>query len=111
MSTTGFNFAKTGANVRIADFIAFVSDRATEQVLKSFVLEQAMPHVHIVLGGIDDAIAYVGKLERSPLFLLIDLQAPPCHCPILAGCQKCANHRSRWSHWAYATTLACSGAC
>jgi pilus assembly protein CpaE len=73
MSTTGFNFAKTSANVRIADFIAFVSDRATEQVLKTFVLEQAMPHVHIVIGGIDDAIAYVGKLERSPLFLLVDL--------------------------------------
>lgn len=73
MSTTGFNFTKAGAGVRIADFIAFVSDRATEQVLKSFVLEQAMPHVHIVIGGIDDAIAYVAKLERSPLFLLVDL--------------------------------------
>jgi pilus assembly protein CpaE len=73
MTTTGFKFSKTSANVRVADFIAFVSDRATEQVLKNFVLEQAMPHVHIVIGGIDDAIAYVGKLERSPLFLLVDL--------------------------------------
>jgi pilus assembly protein CpaE len=73
MSTTEFNFVKTSANVRVADFIAFVSDRATEQVLKTFVLEQAMPHVHIVIGGIDDAITYVGKLERSPLFLMVDL--------------------------------------
>src|SRR5258708_39985623 len=73
MSTTGFNLKKAGAGVRIADFIAFVSDRATEQVLKSFVLEQAMPHVHIVIGGIDDAIAYLSKIERSPLFLLVDL--------------------------------------
>ena len=56
MSTTGFNLTRSGAGVRIADFIAFVSDRATEQVLKSFVLEQAMPHVHVVIGGIDDAI-------------------------------------------------------
>jgi pilus assembly protein CpaE len=73
MSTTGFKPTKTGAGTRIADFIAFVSDRATEQVLKSFVLEQAMPHVHVVIGGIDDAIAYVAKLDRSPLFLLVDL--------------------------------------
>jgi pilus assembly protein CpaE len=73
MSTTGFNLTKAGAGVRIADFIAFVSDRATERVLKTFVLEQAMPHVHVVIGGIDDAIAYVAKLDRSPLFLLVDL--------------------------------------
>jgi pilus assembly protein CpaE len=73
MSTTGFNLTKAGAGVRAADFIAFVSDRTTEQVLKRFVLEQAMPHVHIVTGSIDDAIAYVAKLERSPLFLLVDL--------------------------------------
>ncbi|MEA3127698.1 MAG: pilus assembly protein CpaE [Caballeronia sp.] len=73
MSTTGFNLTKTAAGVRIADFIAFVSDRATERVLKTFVLEQAMPHVHVVIGGIDDAIAHVAKLERSPLFLLVDL--------------------------------------
>jgi pilus assembly protein CpaE len=73
MSTTEFNLAKAKSGVRIADFIAFVTDRATEQVLKSFVLEQAMPHVHIAIGGVDDAIAYLAKLERSPLFLLVDL--------------------------------------
>lgn len=73
MSTKGFNFTKGQAGVRIADFIAFVADRNTEQVLKNFVLEYAMPHVHIAIGGIDDAIAYVSKLERSPLFLLVDL--------------------------------------
>jgi pilus assembly protein CpaE len=73
MSTKGFNFTKGQAGVRIADFIAFVADRNTEQILKSFVLEYAMPHVHIAIGGIDDAIAYVSKLERSPLFLLVDL--------------------------------------
>lgn len=73
MSLTELNFTK-GAAVRAADFIAFVADRATEQVLKSFVLEHAMPHVHIAVGGIDDAIAYLLKIERSPLFLLVDLQ-------------------------------------
>ncbi|TCK38742.1 pilus assembly protein CpaE [Paraburkholderia sp. BL8N3] len=74
MSTTEFSFLKAKSGVRVADFIAFVADRKTEQVLKSFVLEQAMPHVHIAVGGIDDAIAYLSKIERSPLFLLVDLQ-------------------------------------
>ncbi len=73
MSLTELNFNKS-AQTRVADFIAFVADRATEQVLKSFVLEHAMPHVHIAVGGIDDAIAYLLKIERSPLFLLVDLQ-------------------------------------
>ena len=73
MSTTDFSLKKVKSGVRIADFIAFVADRKTEQALKDFVLEQAMPHVHIAIGGIDDAIAYLKKIERSPLFLLVDL--------------------------------------
>jgi pilus assembly protein CpaE len=74
MSTTEFLKNKGKAAARAADFIAFVADRKTEQVLKSFVLEQAMPHVHIAVGTVDDAIAYLEKIERSPLFLMIDLQ-------------------------------------
>jgi pilus assembly protein CpaE len=73
MSTTEFRVSKAKSGARVADFIAFVTDRATEQILKSFVLEEAMPHVHIVLGSIDDAIAYLSKIERSPQFLLVDL--------------------------------------
>jgi len=73
MSTTAFNHSKTKAAVRSADFMAFVADRNTEQALKSFVLEQAMPHTHIAIGSIDEAIAYLSKIERSPLFLLVDL--------------------------------------
>ncbi|CAM2152886.1 pilus assembly protein CpaE [Pararobbsia alpina] len=72
-TTTELSFSKGKAGARAADFIAFVSDRQTEQTLKSFVLEQAMPHVHIAVGNIDDTIAYVSKLERSPVFLLVDL--------------------------------------
>jgi pilus assembly protein CpaE len=74
MSTTESNFPKAKTAVRVADFIAFVADRATEQVLKSFVLEETMPHTHIAIGGIDEAIAYLTKVPRSPLFLLVDLQ-------------------------------------
>ncbi|SAL80795.1 response regulator receiver domain-containing protein [Caballeronia choica] len=74
MSTTELSFMKAKSGVRNADFIAFVADRKTEQVLKSFVLEQAMPHAHIAIGNVEDAIAHLSKIERSPLFLLVDLQ-------------------------------------
>jgi len=65
--------AKTRTTARVADFVAFVADKETERVLKSFVLEQAMPHAFIAIGGVDDAIEYLGKVERSPQFLMIDL--------------------------------------
>jgi pilus assembly protein CpaE len=71
--STDFSFQKVKTTDRIVDFIAFVADRNTEQVLKSYVLEQAMPHAHVAIGGVADAIAYLLKIERSPLFLLIDL--------------------------------------
>jgi len=58
---------------RVADFVAFVADKETERVLKSFVLEQAMPHAYVAVGGIDDAVEYLAKVERSPLFLMVDL--------------------------------------
>jgi pilus assembly protein CpaE len=73
MSTISLSLSKSTVGTRVADFIAFVSDRKTEQVLKSFVLEQAMPHTHIAVGGVNDAIAYLSKIERSPQFLLVDL--------------------------------------
>jgi pilus assembly protein CpaE len=73
MSTTEFNLTKGNTATRVADFIAFVNDRKTEQVLKSFVLDQAMPHTYIAIGGVNDAIAYLSKIERSPQFLLVDL--------------------------------------
>jgi len=73
MSTTELNLQKGKAGARAADFIAFVADKKTEQVLKSYVLEQAMPHTHIAIGGVNDAIALLAKLDRSPLFLLVDL--------------------------------------
>jgi len=73
MSTTEFNASKSKAGIRAAEFIAFVADKKTEQVLKIYVLEQAMPHTYIAIGGVNDAIALLGKLDRSPLFLLVDL--------------------------------------
>ncbi|MGI4985522.1 MAG: AAA family ATPase [Janthinobacterium lividum] len=73
MSSNDLSLSKSRATAKVADFIAFVADRETEQVLKRFVLEQAMPHTHIGLGGIDEAIAYLEKTERSPQFLIVDL--------------------------------------
>jgi len=73
MSTIEFNLTKTRSAMRVAEFVAFVADTDTEQVLKRFVLEEAMPHVYIAIGNIGDAIAHLSKLERSPQFLLVDL--------------------------------------
>ncbi|CAD6552892.1 hypothetical protein LMG28727_05439 [Paraburkholderia kirstenboschensis] len=73
MATIDFSFTKSNSGPRLAEFIAFVGDRKTEQVLKSFVLEQAMPHTHVAIGGVNEAIAHLSKVERSPQFLLIDL--------------------------------------
>ena len=72
--STEFSLTKSKSGARNADFIAFVADRKTEQIVKSFVLEQAMPHAHVAVGNVDDAIAYLAKIDRSPLFLLVDLQ-------------------------------------
>ncbi|WP_429500209.1 AAA family ATPase [Robbsia andropogonis] len=58
---------------RVADFVAFVSDKETEQVLRRYVLDQALPHVHVAIGTIDEAIAYLAKVDRSPMLLMIDL--------------------------------------
>lgn len=74
MSTTEATLPRAKTAVRVADFVAFVADSNTEQVLKTFVLEQAMPHAHIAIGGIDDARLYLSRVARSPLFLLMDLQ-------------------------------------
>ncbi|MGF6902253.1 AAA family ATPase [Paraburkholderia sp. GAS348] len=73
--STDFSFRKGTTAIRAVDFIAFVADHNTEQVLKNYVLEQAMPHAHVAIGGIEDAILYLSKIERSPLFLLVDLHA------------------------------------
>jgi pilus assembly protein CpaE len=75
MSTIEFNLTKSRPSVRVADFVAFVADKETEQVLKRFVLEEAMPHVHIAIGSVDDAIVHLSKLDRSPQFLLVDLHS------------------------------------
>ncbi|MGF6415180.1 AAA family ATPase [Paraburkholderia sp. MM5482-R1] len=58
-----------------ADFVAFVADRESEQVLKSFVLDEALPHTFIAEGGIEEAIARLSSMEHSPKLLLVDLQS------------------------------------
>ncbi len=74
MSTIESASLRTKSGPRVADFVAFVGDRQTEQVLKSFVIDEAMPHVYIAIGNINDAIAHIAKVGRSPRLLLVDLQ-------------------------------------
>ncbi|TCF96616.1 pilus assembly protein CpaE [Paraburkholderia strydomiana] len=73
MSTIELNLTKGRSAPRVANFVAFVADKDTEHALKSFVLEEAMPHVYIAIGNVDDAIAHLSKVDRSPQFLLVDL--------------------------------------
>jgi pilus assembly protein CpaE len=74
MSMIG-SFIKPGKSDGIAaDFVAFVADRESEQVLKSFVLDEAVPHTHIEEGGIENAIARLSGTDHSPKLLLVDLQ-------------------------------------
>lgn len=74
MSMLG-SLIKPGKSDEIAaDFVAFVADRESEQVLKSFVLDEAVPHTWIAAGGIEEAIARMSSSEHSPQLLLVDLQ-------------------------------------
>ncbi len=73
MSTIESAAPRNKPAARAAEFMAFVGDRQTEQTLKSFVIDEAMPHVHIAIGDINAAIAYISKVGRSPQLLLVDL--------------------------------------
>lgn len=66
--------ARTQSAARAARFMAFVGDRQTEQTLRNFIFDEALPHTHVGLGGVSEAIAHITKVGRSPRLLLIDLQ-------------------------------------
>ena len=74
MDMIGSLLKSSSADDIAADFVAFVADKQSEDVLKTFVLDEALPHTHIAVDGIEKAIAWLSKTERSPKLLLIDLQ-------------------------------------
>lgn len=56
-----------------ADFVAFLVDAASTEVVERFALSRMMPHTHIRQGTVADAVAFIGKLERPPRQLVVDI--------------------------------------
>lgn len=54
-------------------FVAFVRDAASEEELTRFLKSATLGNFHVGRGGIDAAIAWLLKAERSPLRLLVDI--------------------------------------
>ncbi|WP_232316594.1 AAA family ATPase [Candidatus Burkholderia verschuerenii] len=74
MSASDMAASRTQTTARAARFMAFVGDRQTEQTLRNFILDEALRHTHVGLGGVNEAIAHITKVGWSPRLLLIDLQ-------------------------------------
>jgi len=73
MSTGSFLKSKGGAGTKPADFIAVVTDKQSEDVIKSYVTDQVMPHTHVQMGSLDDMIRIMQQVERSPSRLIVDI--------------------------------------
>jgi pilus assembly protein CpaE len=73
MSTGSFLKPKSGAGMKPADFIAVVTDKQSEDVIKSYVIDQVMPHTHVQMGSLDDMIRILQQVERSPSRLVVDI--------------------------------------
>jgi len=73
MSTGSFLKPKSGAGMKPADFIAVVTDKSSEEVIKRYVTDQVMPHTHVQTGSLDDMIRILQQVERSPSRLIVDI--------------------------------------
>lgn len=63
----------SAAAAQSAEFVAFVSDAQTEASVRRFVHERMIAHALVVIGTVDDAIAHLKSMERSPSKLLVDV--------------------------------------
>jgi len=73
MDVTSFIKPKGAPSVKIAEFIAVVTDKHSEEVVKNYVLDQLVPHHHVQIGSIDDLIQILTNIERSPSRLIVDI--------------------------------------
>lgn len=60
-------------DTRQAEFVAFAVDDKTETVLRRFVADLVLPHAFVGRGKVEDAIAMVSRLERSPRTIVVDI--------------------------------------
>lgn len=70
--SSGASGSTSGKGMKAAELAAFVSDAATEQVVKSLVQEQVMTFTTVRRGTIRDAIHYL-ETSLSPAILIIDI--------------------------------------
>lgn len=56
-----------------ANFVAFVADRNSEDLMQRFAQEQNIAHAYVQTGGIDEAIEHLSKMQRSPAQLIVDV--------------------------------------
>ena len=82
MIMTGPISGKSKDDARNASFVAFVADDLSAQELTRFVKNTLIPNAHIGRGGIDAAIAHLGKAEKSPQSLIVDISG--IDLPLLA---------------------------
>lgn len=56
-----------------ANFVAFLADRESENLLQRFAQEQNIAHAYVQSGGINDATDHLIKMARSPAQLIVDI--------------------------------------
>lgn len=64
---------KDRAELRVLTYAAFVSDPETKDILANFFKATTVTDCLVERGSIDDAIAWLTKLPRSPQRLLVDI--------------------------------------
>ncbi len=60
---------------RNVEFMAYLVDADSAQVMERFTVEQMMPHALVRQGSMDEAIALLGQLDRPPERLVVDISA------------------------------------
>lgn len=56
-----------------ADFVAFLGDDDSVEIMKRYVSQRLLPHAHVVRGNVDSAIQFLQAQEQPPVQLLIDI--------------------------------------
>lgn len=62
-----------GSDPGAAEFVAFLADAKSVETMERFALERMIPHTHIRQGTMADAVEFLGKLERPPRQLVVDI--------------------------------------
>lgn len=64
---------KTKGGEQGAEFVAFVNDKETYEMLQRLVLDLMLPHAMIRMGEVDDAVEYLEAAPNSPEQLVVDI--------------------------------------